>query len=270
MSREATQYQKNAVHHAVVAGIALLWAKRRLAWYRKNKKKLPGGMPAPKWRDWLKENFDGSQSTAKVYMRLARKWKTYQWIVNSPNVSIRQLVALMTTKKGDEPSADESKPKQELTEEDLLNEIDYMRESVYQQARTEIQKWSPAMLHFVNNVCTDDVWKMLGDHKKKVGKLADVFWKQSQLYDEAQRKLGSKPKNQEVHKLYEEYKLEVLKEVATNHRQYTPYQKAVVLRHAMAFKNHPEGKELYRQLEQYKDEEAAPPVTKRKSGKVRE
>jgi hypothetical protein len=41
MSREATQYQKNAVHHAADAGIALLWAKRRLAWYRKNKK-LPG------------------------------------------------------------------------------------------------------------------------------------------------------------------------------------------------------------------------------------
>lgn len=48
------------------------------------------------WQDWLEDNFEGSYSSASVYMRISKKWKCIpKELRNDPNLSIGEALSLI-------------------------------------------------------------------------------------------------------------------------------------------------------------------------------
>ncbi len=79
--RESKMAWRGALEHAKQAGDALLEARRITGKYGK-------------WGRWVRNNFDGSMETARVYMRIARNW-------NHPLVKKARLVSRICGSRGE-------------------------------------------------------------------------------------------------------------------------------------------------------------------------
>lgn len=64
-ANQAVGLFRRSIPHARWAGVCLVEMKKRV--------KKRGG----DWTGWLKENFDGSPWTARLYMRIAKYWDTH-------------------------------------------------------------------------------------------------------------------------------------------------------------------------------------------------
>jgi len=70
LAKKANKYHEEAENHW--KGMA---ENARKSGKALNKARYYGLWPRGKWKEWLIRNFDGSLETAKVYMRIAKKWE---------------------------------------------------------------------------------------------------------------------------------------------------------------------------------------------------
>jgi hypothetical protein len=96
--RAAERAVNEALRHALEAGRLLIEAKGLVA---------HGG-----WLPWLRENFEGSGRTARIYMMVARRWPELQANrQRAADLSLRGAVKLLTGPKADTPDGADAQKK---------------------------------------------------------------------------------------------------------------------------------------------------------------